>query len=161
MDISAKRQRLISLRNLSLADPPTWWPEPQNCIGCTSLLNINVFLQPMKSISLDISPQSLLGRSSAWCAEVSVEGGHYTKLLAPVFVFLRNVFLPRCSYRPCVPSSHCICFPFNYCSQPFSQSANQRDEKSCLQHHHRSKQGEAVNGTFTFCREGDMHQAPC
>ena len=28
---------------------------------------------------------------------------------------------------------------------------------SCLQHHHRSKWGEAVNGTFTFCREGDMH----
>ena len=93
MDISAKRQRLISLRNLSLAGPPTWWAEAQNCIGSTSLLNTNVILQLMKSISLDISPQSLLGRSSAWCEEVSVEA------TTPSFL------------RPCLCSSGMCFFP--------------------------------------------------
>ena len=103
MDISAKRQRLISLRNLSLADPPTRWAEPQNCIGCTSLLNTNVFLQLMKSISLDISPQSLLGRSSAWPREATTPSFLRLCLCSSGMCFFpdvptAHVFLPATAY---------------------------------------------------------------
>ena len=47
-----------------------------------------------------------------------ISGGHYSTLLAAVFVRLRNVFLRRCSYCPCVPCMRCICFTFHYTSLP-------------------------------------------